>query len=368
MNQFIVPYSQSPYPNVSMEVFQSHHDHGGENQDLSISDPRSGDSIVPVVFTAGGNEILIERRHLPSQSGAQYREKKQSEVAHDSISTTTLEFHVKLKIDDSDLKDLQYVMDVMVTPDTTQDEEEKYEQGHDEPMNSRGDRIQAKFLSSTSGCQNTRVYGRGSDAKWELLQISIPNSIFESEHVREHSVDLVAGWACGHEAVTLTQSIVFRLKPEMPMLPMSLDLSGKDVESMRMSMSHGHDNANGNTGKWKNEYKEKEGGGGEEDEELAAVVEEDEENDRMHGDTQKRQPQQRQEKQDLETKRQQFQKQYDKDTFGKAQFTANTFMTGLIVLLFVGGTILNALLAVNSSQSSTLSGRRRRKKRASLYS
>ncbi len=112
----------------------------------------------------------------------------------------TLSFLLKLKVaDHPDLGDLQYVMDAKVLPEI--DEEQ--------PSDPSKPRMTAEFAYSR-GCKNMRANGRKGD-KGLTLDIGIPASIFALSDVNEQAVDVVAGWACGHEAVTLTESIQFRL-------------------------------------------------------------------------------------------------------------------------------------------------------------
>jgi hypothetical protein len=221
-----------------------------------------------------------------------------------------MEYLVKLKVADPELKDLQYVLDVMVRPEALEQEEEEEEEitssqsqeGQHHSTNegdTAGSRIQARFLSPSNnvGCGGTRIHGRGNnDHRGSKLQIVIPLSMVlldsssENDNLQEHSVDLVAGWACGHEAVTLTQSIVFRPKKISSLLKTTTATTATTTTTT-------------NTKK-------------------------------------------RNEKQSQETHN-------DTDMFGKVKFTANSFLTGLVVFVFVGGTVLNALLALTSSNHTT---------------
>ena len=49
-----------------------------------------------------------------------------------------------------------------------------------------------------------------------------------------------------------------------------------------------------------------------------------------------------------------FNKKYDADDFGNAKFTANSYITGLIVMIIVGGTVINALLSMSGKRRSSM--------------
>lgn len=98
------------------------------------------------------------------------------------------------------LKDLQYVMDVMVLPELDEDEDEK---------KADNDRMQGKFNGVTTGCNDSRAHGRAFNDVGLELEINIPSSLFSVKGGVENSVEVVAVWACGHEAITLTYPIFF---------------------------------------------------------------------------------------------------------------------------------------------------------------
>jgi len=97
------------------------------------------------------------------------------------------------------LKDLQYVMDIVVLPERDEDEEEKKDDG---------DRMAGKFTGGTTGCGDSRAHGRVKDGGLEL-EVNIPSSLFSVKGSMENAVEVVAAWACGHEAITLTHPILF---------------------------------------------------------------------------------------------------------------------------------------------------------------
>jgi hypothetical protein len=117
------------------------------------------------------------------------------------VEKATMKFVLKLNVkDDPELGDLQYVMDAKVLPELDEEALDK--------LDGTEARMTAEFPRK-SGCRKLRSHGRKGDNGLEL-KVGIPASVFLLDNVHEHAVDVVAGWACGHEAVTLTQPIEFR--------------------------------------------------------------------------------------------------------------------------------------------------------------
>ena len=111
---------------------------------------------------------------------------------------TTLRYHLSL-VSHPDLKDLQYVMDAIVLPELDEEHSEKDD----------GQKIDVRFTTSTRGCEDKRAHGRKNDNGLEIV-IEVPSSTFETPGDDNIvGVDIVAGWACDHEAVTLTHAIQF---------------------------------------------------------------------------------------------------------------------------------------------------------------
>lgn len=111
---------------------------------------------------------------------------------------TILRYHLSL-VSPPDLKDLQYVMDAIVLPELDEENSKKDD----------GQQIDVRFTSSTRGCEDKRAHGRKND-NGLIIELAVPSSTFEAPsdgHIV--GVDIVAGWACGHEAVTLTHPIRF---------------------------------------------------------------------------------------------------------------------------------------------------------------
>ncbi len=193
MNNFIVPVTKSPHSdNVSIEVF--------------VVD-RVNDVIVPV-------DVVMELDDGGDSDG-----KKQKSIVYirqDATTTTNegdessdkveVEYLLKLKVEDSaKLYDLQYIMDAKVLPEKDDDNDDDEEEKED---NKRHAPIIAEFLQN-KGCENLRAFGKKGD-NGLLFKIQVPLSIYSSTSPVDHVVDVVAAWACGHEAVTLTHSVEFR--------------------------------------------------------------------------------------------------------------------------------------------------------------
>lgn len=117
------------------------------------------------------------------------------------VEKAMMRFVLKLNVKDHpDLGDLQYVMDAKVLPELDEEALDK--------LDGTEARMTAEFPRK-SGCRKLRSHGRKGDSGLEF-KVGIPASVFSLDNVHEHAVDVVAGWACGHEAVTLTQPIEFR--------------------------------------------------------------------------------------------------------------------------------------------------------------
>lgn len=302
MNSFIVSHQESSHPNVKMQAYDT------DTKELVPMDD---------------NKIYI-----------------------DSTSSTIHKKYTIVFNQDDDLKDLQYVMDIQVSPELDDDVIQN--------LTGEEARIQARFLSPTKGCTgDSRAHGRGHDDGL-VMEIVIPESVFALDDLEQNSVDLVAGWACGHEPVTLTQNIVF--------VPRKAGATG-----------------------WITEQQEIPQDGAvavEEEEVLETIVEKSEPIDAMtqkhaeehdhgaqHVDQGPKPQVYTEEKQELRHKKRkhdrnevdrefplkevkEFQKKYDNDDFGKAKFTSNSYLVGVLVFIFVGGTVLNAIFAMSGGRRS----------------
>lgn len=218
MNSFIVPYEQSSHPEVFIEIYDS-----AMNQiDVQVID---------------GKRVVYQN----------------------SLSET---YTLKLATA-SNLPDLQYIMDVRVEP-LLDDDQIQHLDGTEA-------RFQAKFLSPARGCRDYRAHGRRGDKGLQLL-VNLPPSVYESsfDPLEHHSVNIVSAWACGHEAITLTQSI--------HLMPNPVGLVSDKMNTQTQSDGNGQHVGGGTN---------------------------------------------------------------------KGQYTANRYLTGLIVMIVVGGTMVNAFLAMS---------------------
>ena len=117
----------------------------------------------------------------------------------------SFDYVLKLKInEDAKLFDLQYVMDAKIFPEN--DEEKDVDSNRNERH--QDILMKAEFIER-SGCNGMRGYGKKGDDGL-ALQIKMPSSYFAFSNIHEHGVEIIAGWACGHETVTLTNAIEFR--------------------------------------------------------------------------------------------------------------------------------------------------------------
>ncbi len=185
MNNHITPYTDSPHgKDVSIELYDK-----STMKQIEIKKDNDGKN----------NIVYIEDFR---ESGA------------DSV---VLPFQLKLHVvDNPELGDLQYVMDAKVFPEMDDEEE-----GGGVP------RMKAEFTHS-HGCDKSRANGRKGD-NGLTVNVSIPASIFSLSNVKDQAVDVVAGWACGHEAVKLTESIQFRPMPKEQVEQHQLDAKEIDI-------------------------------------------------------------------------------------------------------------------------------------------
>ena len=112
------------------------------------------------------------------------------------VSSTRYTFLIKLQPPPSNppLTNVEYVMDVRILNPLGN-------MNDDDPKTQN---ILAKVTSSRSGCDETRGYGHILDEGLEIT-IFFPYSAFQEGY----GVQVIAGWARGHEAVTLTHPIYF---------------------------------------------------------------------------------------------------------------------------------------------------------------
>ena len=369
MNSYIIPVDQSSHPNVSIELFDL------TNRDLNNNSVQ--DAVGTTVEESGRRVVYIDDFTTSNEFG---QDKK-----------LTLEYLVKLNLDHdaNDLKDLQYTMDIQVTPELDDDELKKL----------TGDeaRMQARFTSSSKGCNDYRAFGRGGDGEDGLhLEIVVPSSIYKLNDVSDHGVDLVAVWACGHEGITLTHSIAFlprigsksgsesvngggstvaasaataaggemehgvanEVQPDAGAeqeAPLAEDTpndipdnyqAGEKLEKTLHHRHHEHDQEHEHEGVHvtKNQVA---------DESAEVYKEEEPHSSHTLKKTTKTNvhPHQHHRHKDEEQPYQKIRKfnaKYNADDFGQAKFTANSYLTGLLVFIFIGGTVINGFLALSN--------------------
>merc|ERR1712154_546458 len=97
------------------------------------------------------------------------------------------------------------------------DEDEEEEKENEEASNT----IEGYFTRRAGCYKDMRAHGKKGD-NGVTMKLQVPSSLFQEvaakkkncshndEEEYEHKVDVVAGWATNHEAVTLTYSIEFR--------------------------------------------------------------------------------------------------------------------------------------------------------------
>lgn len=163
MNSNVVPYEQSSFPNIALHVYSA------TDSTTMIEPTRINDGRV-VYIQDGPRDEYIVKLHIPPEdlkSGA--------------------------------LADIQYVMDVSLSSPAT-------------------------FSGGNRGCDNRRAHGRPNI---DTVKLKID---FDGEAADEtdagDEVKVWAGWATGHEAVQLTDAIVFLQKEHLEDVPVPVEDPG----------------------------------------------------------------------------------------------------------------------------------------------
>eukprot|EP00979_Chaetoceros_neogracilis_P001664 scaffold303_cov285-Chaetoceros_neogracile.AAC.8 len=336
MNNFIVTHEQSSEPNVSIELFD-------QDSNLIITkddgDHDGGDG--------DRDGIHINKRVVYIED--LFTADKTSDFGQRELKWSG-KITAKLNLEGTDLKDVQYIMDLKVSPELEDDVIHK--------ITDDETRMQARFLSSSSGCNEYRAHGRGND-NGLTFQVGFPSSVFNLNNVEENSVDLVAGWATGHAAVTLTQSIVFRTRNQSPYKSKSKNEADANptegteeqekvilepqIEPEEEELLLAEDTPNDYQSEGERMVREE------------MNSEADEEGEHAHGPTKKEKDKHQRfpKEEDFTMKRiTKFRKKYETDGFGNAEFTTRSYIAGLIVMIIVGGTIMNAFVSMSGKSRS----------------
>lgn len=281
MNNLIKPVSESPHgDDVSIELYD-------ETTMNPIEIKKVGDKRI----------VYIEdfTKHSPSEK-------------------IVLSFLLKLNVKDNPaLGDLQYIMDAQVFPELDEDEVDK--------LDGSEARMTAEFTRNR-GCRNMRAYGRKGD-KGLSFHIEIPASVFALSDIKEHSVDVVAGWACGHEAVTLTESIEFR-----PFVnDDQTDLDGKEnVEELEQELPAKIEITGADM---TSEEKEEDG---DEISMKSAALRRRQKTEAVHEIHERKDH----EDKHLHLNLKKFNKMYNESRFGQASFSSSSYIKGLLAFLVLG--------------------------------
>jgi len=195
MGHHIVPFNESTHKDdVYLQVFDLDND---EVIPILSSDNSNGSS--NLVGIGGGKKVIDLR--------------KRSFVELEDGSTR-YRFFLKVTIDSSlHLKDLQYVIDSKVITNSL------HEKGdHDVEPSLDGNNVISKgnvssdaiprFLNRKNGCKGRRGYGVMEDSGLKF-ELTIPR--FHHDKADNKGVQILGGWACGREAVKLTEPLYFIL-------------------------------------------------------------------------------------------------------------------------------------------------------------
>ena len=178
MGHYIAPFDKSPHKD---QVY------------IQVLDQDSKELIGVIDEVGGKNVIYLDAR--------KYEENEEG--------SATYKFLLKLNVETDELKDFQYVMDAKTLPEIYDEDDDVLV--HDNELDDDVEMtMKPQFLSYRNGCSGHRGYGVKGDAGLEF-QITVPSSIRKSKNETVVGVNLVAGYACGREAVVLTKPIFFTL-------------------------------------------------------------------------------------------------------------------------------------------------------------
>ena len=206
MGHTIIPYEQSTQKdNVFIKVFDPK-----TKEEISTVDA-SSDVIDNFQSDPSSNIILLNDLH--------------GHVLDDG--SIKYNFLVKVLVESVELKDFQFVLDSKVIPlgenlvGLEEEDDDSYtdvlsDGNQDIGNKSSHDSIaRTMFASYKNGCGQKRSYGTQKDDELKF-SIKVPKSTLMREGNLEKAeslrIQLLAGWACGREAVQLTKPVDFFLK------------------------------------------------------------------------------------------------------------------------------------------------------------
>jgi hypothetical protein len=200
MNNFIVPVNESSHADdVQIEVFEVYDSADSKGSEETLRP-------VDIIVEQSGKRVV----YIDNLQHGKECKQRSSISMEDDDEKITIEYVLKLNVkEEAKLYDLQYVMDAKSLPESEEEDDntdveiDNDEESHLQPQ------IIAQF-NRRNGCDNMRGYGKEGD-NGLTLKIQVPSSIYDNpDLIDSNIVDVVAGWACGHEAVTLTYNIEFR--------------------------------------------------------------------------------------------------------------------------------------------------------------
>ena len=205
MGHTIIPYEQSTQK---------------DNVFIKIFDTKTKEEI----GTVDSSSNVIENLQIDPSSNIVLLNDLQGHILDDG--SIKYNFLVKVLVESVELKDFQFVLDSKVIPVGEnlvgfEEDDDSYadvlsDGNEDISTNSPHDSItRTMFASYKNGCEQTRSYGTYKDNELKF-SIKVPKSTLKREGNLDKAnalrIQLLAGWACGREAVQLTKPVDFFLK------------------------------------------------------------------------------------------------------------------------------------------------------------
>lgn len=207
MGHTIIPYEQSTQKdNVFIKIFDTK-----TKEEISTVDASSNNVIDNFQIDPSSNVIVLNdlHRHALDDGSMKYN------------------FLVKVLVESVELKDFQFVLDSKVIPvgENLVGLEEEDDDSYADVLSDGNEDIGTKsshdsiartmFASYKNGCGQKRSYGTHKDNELKF-SIKVPKSTLMREGILDKAealrIQLLAGWACGREAVQLTKPVDFFLK------------------------------------------------------------------------------------------------------------------------------------------------------------
>jgi hypothetical protein len=195
MGHHIVPFDESPYKDVvHLQVYDPH-----TKEEIPIESTTCKDC-GPLVSIEDGKKVIELRKRSFEQledGSARYK------------------FLIKFVVDSTELNDLQYVIDSKTIITSLRDEGDDDAVDEDEIIDEGKILVEAipRFpRKNKNGCNARRAYGKIEDPGLQFEVIIPAPALHKLRHDGpDIGIQMLGGWACGREAVKLTEPLYFIL-------------------------------------------------------------------------------------------------------------------------------------------------------------